>query len=262
VRLGTDLDRLIEVSDALVPELVAPGSGESICPTCRSWLDREGEPRCTNCEEVAAVLQRPPLPIAVVSWYRKPSSLRDWLTQYKGTQDGSEPAVEAYGELVTALFGRMLFEHGDELARRAGGIDSIAVVPSTSRPAPHPLVRVLDALRLDVPLVDLLHRTAGDLGFRNPSKGAYLADSAVSAGRVLLVDDVYTTGARSNSAAFALQAAGHQVAGLLVLARRINPDYDERVAAMWALQAAKDFDWRTSPVLPTSGYDRPAVDHV
>lgn len=67
--------------------------------------------------------------------------------------------------------------------------------------------------------------------------------------RVVVADDVYTTGARANSAAHALRTAGVHVAGLFVLARRVNPGFNPRAEQFWAKQAAAPFDWGRSPVV-------------
>ncbi len=51
--------------------------------------------------------------------------------------------------------------------------------------------------------------------------------------KVLLVDDVYTTGARAQSAAWALQAAGASEVSLVVLARRLNPSFAPAAQKLW-----------------------------
>lgn len=201
--------------------------------------------------ETAAELGRPVLPLSVISLYRKPSPLRDWLTGYKGSADGAEPPVADYRTRVRALLGRFLLEHGSALAGRVGGVDAVVVVPSTDRPPPHPLTEVVDSLRLDVPTVGLLRRGPGVLGFRRPAVDGYQVISR-SPAHVLLLDDVYTTGARANSAAYALETAGHRVAGLLVIARRVNPDFHERARALWDAQSAAPYDWTKSPALAAS----------
>jgi hypothetical protein len=232
-----------------VPELVEPPRpGPGICSTCRTWSDT-GTQTCSNCAETAAALGAPPLELSVATLYRKPSLLRDWLTGYKGSADGTEPPDPACMPPVRALAGRFLLEHGEALAARLGGFDGIVVVPSTDRKPPHPLGSVLATLDLDVPLLPWLMRGPGDVGFRRPVADGFVATASATAGRVLLADDVYTTGARANSAAHALRFAGVDVAGLVVLARRVNTSYDPQALAMWDRQAALPFDWRTSPML-------------
>lgn len=122
-------------------------------------------------------------------------------------------------------------------------------MPSTNRADPHPLVGIIASLRLDVPTAALLRRGSGDLGFNKPARDGYQALPHIQSLRVLLVDDVYTTGARANSAALALRDAGHSVVGLLVIARRLNPDYHAGVQELWDRQLAAGFSWAHSPVL-------------
>ena len=53
---------------------------------------------------------------------------------------------------------------------------------------------------------------------RTNLKGSFIADSAVSGKRVLLVDDVFTTGSTANEAAEVLLQAGAISVDVLVLA--------------------------------------------
>ena len=62
---------------------------------------------------------------------------------------------------------------------------------------------------------------------------------------MLLLDDVFTTGARSQSAAYALEEAGAAVSAIVVVARRINLDWRPEVAEWWKRQLAIPFSWST-----------------
>jgi orotate phosphoribosyltransferase len=64
---------------------------------------------------------------------------------------------------------------------------------------------------------------------------------------VLLLDDVYTTGARSQSAASALTLAGALVVAIVVIARRVNPAYKPGVQALWDRQRAIPFSFTALP---------------
>ncbi|WP_100524857.1 amidophosphoribosyltransferase [Mycobacteroides abscessus] len=191
----------------------------------------------------------PPVSLDLIALYRKPSQLRDWLTCYKGRTDGTEPLVASYADIVKAMLARFLHDHGDRLAARSP-IDCITVVPSSERPGLHPLHALLNELPLSVPVTTLLQRGPGELAHTKASRDGYIhIGRPLAPQRVLLVDDVFTTGARVNSAAHALAAAGHQLAGTLIIARRVNPDYNEHSAAFWERQTAQKFSWQASPVI-------------
>lgn len=192
-------------------------------------------------------LSREPLALSVVSLYRKPSPLRDVLTRYKGRDGEDDPLDPTCVGVVRSMLGRYLLDHGDRLDELAGGIDGIVVVPSTDRPPPHPLEELIDSLNLDLPRWSMLARSAGELGFRRPNRDGYRVAMHREPSRVLLVDDVYTTGSRLNSAAAALDQAGHRTVAALVLARRINPDYAAEALRLWTEATSEPFDWQVSP---------------
>lgn len=182
----------------------------------------------------------------MISLYERESQLREWLTCYKGREDGSEPLVPDYINIVKALVARYFYEHGDRMMSRSP-FDVITVVPSSTRLPPHPMESALLDLPLNVPVSTLLIRGTGDLGHNRPSRDAYVAVDAAPQ-RVLLVDDVETTGARINSAAFALTEAGHTVAGAFVIARRVTPDW-MNTRPFWDSQKGKGFAWEHGPLV-------------
>jgi predicted amidophosphoribosyltransferase len=215
------------------------------CWRCRTWTPNSNA-ECWNCQQNAKKLAVPAVPLDMISLYEKHSQMRQWLTCYKGRLDGSEPFVPEYIEVVKAFYARYFHEHGSRLIERSP-IDVITVVPSSSRPAPHPLESLLGELPLTVPVVQLLERGPGELDWNKPSKDGFRPLDATPL-RVLLVDDVSTTGARINSAAYALSLGGHHIAGALVAARRLTPDYRE-TAELWNVQKATPFTWEHGPLV-------------
>lgn len=250
IQVGAEHGPIVRESDSLVAELVLPpGVRGDVCSSCRTWADQElGQ--CYNCTQVENALGHPALHLTVLSLYQKPSLLRDWLTRYKGRlSDEDEPHVPDYERVVRLLLGRFLIERSSDLLSLFGEIDGLVVVPSTSRPPPHPLASILESLELDVPVLDLLERGPGDLRFQHPDRAGYvIKNRALDDARVLLVDDVYTTGARVNSAAYALRDAGISVVGALAIARRVNPGWRREVAEFWQVQASLDYRWDAVPL--------------
>lgn len=250
MRTRAATDEIMRLSQSIVGEMVPPLTRRAgICAFCHTWTQTANEESCENCHEVLDALGEPPLALSVVSLYAKPSQLRDWLTRYKGRDDDGDEQDEASGAVVRSMVGRFIVEHGQELHRRLGGYDAIVVVPSTSREPPHPLADILTSLELDVPIVECLKRGSGPLGFRAPHPDGYEARNIDAGLRTLLVDDVYTTGARLNSAAYAIRSTGGIVAGAFVIARRVNPQYSSEAALLWQEARRHTFDWARSPRL-------------
>lgn len=238
---------LWELSEAAVPELVAvPADGQTeSCWRCRTWTNWAGG-ECWNCKQNFQKLGVPAVPLDMISLYEKPSQLRQWLTCYKGRLDESEPFIPGYVDVVKALIARYFYEYGARILDRCA-VDVITVVPSSSRPAPHPMEAVLRDLPVTIPVETLLIRGPGELGFNHPSQDGFLAIDSPPR-RVLLVDDVDTTGARINSAAYALTKAGHTLSGAFVVARRINVGY-RGTPAFWEAQKNKGFTWTNGPLV-------------
>lgn len=244
-----DVEALVAASDVLVGELVAPPAfaAASVCPLCHSWKP-DDLLVCGSCEVTGRTVDFPVGPVSVVTLMAKPSALRDWLTRYKGRPGDEDPFDPAAFDRVRAIAGRYLLEHGPGLLSRIGPVDQVVVVPSGGdRPVPHPLEQVLASLRFGLPITQLLTRGPGFLNFRVSAIDGYRCRAGEPASRVLLGEDAFVTGARVFSAARALQDAGHTVAGVLSLARRVNRDWG-RSGELWDNQAAERFTWPLSPL--------------
>ncbi len=171
-----------------------------------------------------------------------PSPLYTVLLGYK-----ESPVAEArarFGAIVRALVHSFLMTEGPRLAAHLGGsVDVVALVPSTHRPGMAPL-GLVDKLGSDVlaalPLArwepDLLGGARGAGGpppvaHMRPDPAAFMprADDthALAGARVVLLDDIYVSGARSQSAAAALRRSGALAALIVPVGRILRP---ERVA--------------------------------
>jgi hypothetical protein len=178
---------------------------------------------CFACRLVARRLGLPPAPVVPARLCPLPSPLYTVLLGYK-----ESPVVEArqrFDTIVRALLRAFLLQHAPRLEGALGGpIDVVALVPSTHRPGPSPLalvaglgdevVHLLPAARWAPALL----RRAGPgngrppVAHMRPDPAAFTVPPPDRAGlrgvRVLLLDDTYVSGARSQSAAAALQRAG------------------------------------------------------
>lgn len=226
-----------------------PRPGPGICPTCRTWNDQPDQAVCSNCTLVEDVLTETAVTLDVITLYRKPSLLRDWLTSYKGRPDSSDPYIPEYEQNIQALLWQFFNDHAERLIARGGGLDCIVVVPSTHRAPPHPLEKALAAIDVPAPVSPLLVRGPGELDFNKPAADGYQLACYQSPQRVLLVDDVYTTGAHINSAATALRKGGHTITGAFTIARRVRTEFHPDAQALWDRQTATGFTWPTGPIV-------------
>ena len=188
------------------------------CRICAARTE-QGYSLCTSCRDVALALRRPPAPVTPVALVTSTSPLYRALRQYKS----GEPGVAArQGERLGSLLERFFARHARCIA--PGGVDVAVVVPSghRGRPPPHPLAGVVARAASLPPLAEVL--APGDLAVahRRPSPQAYRASAEVRGARVLLVDDVYTSGAHLQSAAACLSDAGARAVHPVVLGRYVR----------------------------------------
>jgi hypothetical protein len=192
---------------------------------------------------VTGQVRRPCHRVVPLSLYAIPGELHTTLRRYKDGGSGADR--RRYTALVVSLLARFLFDHGDCLrSGRAGGWDFVTTVPSTVRPGPHPL---MDALRL-VPWLATQHRETllrgpGTMGHNIASDDGFVVRADVQGARVLMVDDTFTTGARAQSAASALQLAGARVVAVVPVGRVIDPRQGGQTLEYWMSRSRRRFDF-------------------
>lgn len=197
--------------------------------------------------ELHPTIRQVSLPLTLVvpiSLYVVRGQLHHVLRSYKDAQ-----VPETRTELrarVAALLYRFLAHHGGCIERAAAGSwDVLTTVPSShTRSGTHPLEQAIEmahALRdqhgrlLRLGETELAHNRASDRGFE--------VTQDVRGKRVLVVDDTFTTGARMQSAASALQLAGATVAAGVVIGRVIDPTFREESQAFWDAASRERFSF-------------------
>jgi len=233
--------------DAIVHELVSPPHpGLGVCSICRSVSYERADEHCENCRDNESVLG-PSTPLTAISLYIRESKLRNWLTYYKDSSDeshgGEHVADQEASETISLILDEFFRHRGSQLLTEAS-VDAIVVVPSTVRPPPHPLEVVLRVASLSgVEISRPLIRTGAEVRHRFANRDAFKATEDVSGRRLLLLDDVYTTGSYAQSASYALRAAGAEVTSLVAIGRRVNPDYSEEARFLWERQQKLHYIW-------------------
>jgi hypothetical protein len=238
---------VVAITSAIEGDLISPplGDADGACTICCDWLDQPLT--CGKCQNAATLHGDGPTPVEPISLYVKPSAMRDRLTFYKDPRGAEDEhlAIE-----VAALMDRFFLEHSGELERRYGPMDASVVVPTRHREeGDHPLAAALDRLpAVSIPPREtVLSLGSGTIGRRTPDPDGFVADHAVRGRSLVLLDDVYTTGATAQSAAHALRAAGATVPAIVVIGRRLNPSAIEGVGRLVESQRARGFSFVRSP---------------
>ncbi len=122
------------------------------------------------------------------------------------------------------------------LTALGGGADLVAPVPSSSRPGRASLEGAEGLARTVVSafgpavrwLPSTLQRAQGDIGPMRPNARAFAVSTAgraaVPGSRVILLDDIYVSGARAQSAAAALRLSGARSVLIVPLGRVVRPE--------------------------------------
>lgn len=217
-----------EVTDPLIPTYtrVLP-AGPGVCAVCHGQVDGDWG-TCYVCDQM--------IRHQVTHFCRLvvPISLAEPEGPFHGSMKYYKEPVEPAGRYrrqLGALLHRFVEGHGDCIARSAGGEwDTVTIVPSSRERDPHPLTTVVQMSKpLAAQYRPLLRRGSGLLGHQHASDDGYEVIEHVAGKRVLLIDDTFTSGARSQSAASALTLGGAAVVAILTLERHVNRVYSSRM---------------------------------
>jgi predicted amidophosphoribosyltransferase len=232
-----------------VDGLVAPRAGSGVCRICFNLIN----PERTLCRACSAGQNHLDV-VAPISYSVGGSELHREIAAYKRD---AEPFVRYAVRDLGAILEHFLSLH--ELCAGAGErFHIVTTVPSSDprRDQHHQLRRIVAEL---VPTVSARHRRllvpSGLAGqTRSFDQGRYEAVHRLSGQRVLLIDDMWTTGASAQSAAAELRAAGASYVAAVVIGRHLNREYADNRVRLARLQGG--FGW-TSCALCASA--RPAL---
>jgi hypothetical protein len=218
-----------------------PAAGAGICDRCHG-CPKAGYSRCWSCANVEGQVSRPCELIVPVSLYAVGYQLHYQLRTYKG--EGA--MARDFLVKTAALLGYFLQRHDACIASAAGGAWDVAtsVPSSTDRAGEHPLETAIKLLPSVGDIYEpLLRRAEVPLDHSVASDGGYQPLRQLDGERVLLVDDTFTSGARSQSAASALNNAGATVAAIVPIGRVINPHWSAETEAYWERQQSAVYDF-------------------
>lgn len=238
-----------ELTDPYISTLTPPPrAGARVCDVCHGPTGT-GFVRCLSCNRTTRQVSRPVTLVVPISLYVVPSQLHHVLRSYKDA-----PVAATRRELrarVAALLLRFLSRHGDCIcAAASSGWGVLTTVPSSrERGGTHPLEQ---AIQMAPALRDrherLLRPGQGGLDHNRASDQGFEVARDVEAERILLVDDTFTSGARIQSAASALQLAGATVVAGVIVGRVIDPTFRQESQAFW--DAARDERFTFRALLP------------
>ena len=219
-----------------------PPAGSGVCPVCHSG-PHLGLTICSSCVQTMGQVTQPTDLVVPISLYEVQGQLWHTLRYYK---DGpTEDTRRNFGTHVAATLARFLDRHRGCIERRMQSpFTVVTTVPSSgSRAGIHPLetavrrvssISALYRTTLRKGPVPITHNSANDRG--------YEVVTPVSGEHILLIEDTFTSGARTQSAASALQLAGATEVAVLVVGRVIYPSWNDACSAIWAARHPFTFD--------------------
>jgi len=210
----------------------------TVCPICRGARD-PGYPRCYACNQTyrasGAILADAVVPISY-----SPDNGQHYH-QIKVYKSPTSPNRLAHFRLAV-LYTLFHNAHRRCLERAAGGaFTHIATVPSTrARAGVHPLQQIIQVAHGSLSLITgAANEAYGNVREFACDRFQVLPLAATpSPPRVLLLEDLWVTGARAQSMAHALKKAGAAAVVAVALGRQINHDHPPNRSLLEAARQA------------------------
>jgi hypothetical protein len=222
VNLGPLAQEQLSIQQAWLRNMMPPT--RDVCPVCRGPRDPQYALcyRCNGARSQSGGL----LADAVVPVSYSPDDGQHYyqLRVYKSPTSPNQLALFRLAVLAMVFTQR----HRPCLERAAGGrFTHVAAVPSTrARTGTHPLVGILTAIYPSLPHVGAVANTAYGNTREFARDRFYVEQFAPNApARVLILEDLWVTGGRAQSLAYALRTAGATSVIVVALGRQINKGY-------------------------------------
>jgi hypothetical protein len=191
-------------------------AGPGVCRVCRAAA-KDGYDTCYPCRTHRSASRLTADVVVPIAYALKGAQHAHHLATYK-----FEPPSSSARTALHALGLVFLGQHRTCLERAAGGpLTHAVVVPSTrGRAGAHPL-QVLLRPSTSLPFLDARAEVEYPREDRTFHRDRFSVPP-LSGGRVLLLDDTWTTGARAQSLAHALKSSGARSVVTVVLGRHLN----------------------------------------
>ncbi|RSN06599.1 hypothetical protein DMB42_25300 [Nonomuraea sp. WAC 01424] len=227
-----------------------PPAGPGVCRICHTGTDGPFE-LCATCRITTQGLHRHTehvVPVSLCVRDGDGAQLHAIVTRRR-----DPPGSLRRVPFLAATLARFHQAHAACLTRLAGGpFTMVTTLPGTSLDRPvevfAPMPRVVDLVgdlrRLHRPvLLPGSAAAAENLARRRPDERAFQVMGRVDGARVLLVDDLFVSGAHVQSAASALHLAGARSVVALVIARLVFPRANGNTARIWGRASAERFSF-------------------
>jgi hypothetical protein len=218
--------------------MVGPRGGADVCEFCFNLTDAYS--RCYSCARGERWLDV----MCPISYSIGHEQLHHVLRGYKRSRGAT---AERFTVELAAVLWRHLEAHEQCAAHvaRTGAFGLVTTVPSgdKERDEHHPLCRIVGELVAPTRTryERLLRPAASDASPHVFDFGKYEATRSLQGSSVLLIDDMWTTGANAQSAAAALKTAGAGPVAAVVVGRHLNRDWHENDRRLRSICGA--FDW-------------------
>jgi phosphoribosylpyrophosphate synthetase len=236
-----------------------PAARPGVCLVCHSGPNESRAAEgpfaiCSSCRRTTEGLHGPVrqvVPISLCVHKGDDAQLYDIVARNK--RPASPSAGVDRTTFLAATVSRFYRAHATCLAGAAGGpFTLVTTLPGTALDRPiaafDPMPRVVGMISALRPLYRPVllpggRAAAATLAHRDSDERAFEVLGRLDGRRVLLLDDLFVSGAHVQSAASALHRAGAAAVVALVVARLVVPASNDNSARIWAEASAEPFDF-------------------